>query len=411
MNVPYSDIVVVGGSTAGLRAAEAVTRQAPELSVTVVSNEPYLPYELPPLSKTGLAEPLEIDALIYPIAKTIQGKVNFRLGVSAESLDRKQRLIRLSNGEDLGYRALVISTGCEPFVPPLFAGRENVFTLRRYDDATGLRAALAGDTRSVAVVGAGFIGGEFASTLVKAGREVSLIDMVQHPLGAFGAPIAAAYAQLHQEAGVELHFGAAAVGVEEDDGGRVLVLNDGRRVPADVIVVGVGVRPAVNWLEGAELPYDNGVVADETLRVADGIFAAGDVVRWPNPRFDSLMRIEHWTSAAEQGRAAGINAVHYLQNAQPVPVAVVPYFWSDQHSTRIQFAGYLHGDETLVESSSPEGPLFLYRRGNAVTAVLAFERRAQFVKLRALLRRGLSWEQANSIVPVGQTVTAGGLIR
>ena len=303
---------------------------------------------------------------------------------------------------------MVIATGCEPFVPPLFAGRENVFTLRRFDDAVGLRAALAAEPRSVAVVGAGFIGGEFASTLVKAGREVSLIDMAPHPLGAFGASIATAYAQLHQEAGVGMHFGAAAVGIAEEDDGRVLVLDNGRRVPADVIVVGVGVRPAVDWLETAELPYDNGIVADGTLRVADGIFAAGDVVRWPNPRFDAVMRIEHWTSAAEQGRAAGINAAHYLQNTEPVPVAVVPYFWSDQHGTRIQFAGYLHGDETLVESSTPEGLLFLYRRGDTVTAVMAFERRAQFVKLRALLRRGLSWEQASESVFSDQAVVAGG---
>ena len=409
MSVPYSDVVVVGGSTAGLRAAEAVVRQAPELSVTVISNEPYLPYELPPLSKTGLAESLDIDALIYPIAKSIQGgDVDFRLGTSAESLDRENRVIRLSSGEELGYRAMVIATGCEPFVPPLFAGRENVFTLRRFDDAVGLRAALAAEPRSVAVVGAGFIGGEFASTLVKAGREVSLIDMAPHPLGAFGASIATAYAQLHQEAGVGMHFGAAAVGIAEDDDGRVLVLDNGRRVPADVIVVGVGVRPAVDWLETAGLPYDNGIVADGTLRVADGIFAAGDVVRWPNPRFDAVMRIEHWTSAAEQGRAAGINAAHYLQNTEPVPVAVVPYFWSDQHGTRIQFAGYLHGDETLVESSTPEGLLFLYRRGDTVTAVMAFERRAQFVKLRALLRRGLSWEQASESVFSDQAVVAGG---
>jgi NADPH-dependent 2,4-dienoyl-CoA reductase/sulfur reductase-like enzyme len=394
-----TDVVIVGGSTAGLRAAEAVARHAPELSVTVISDEPHLPYELPPLSKVALDDQLDVDALVYPFAAGLRDQgVDFRLNTRARALDTKSNTVFLSDGE-LTYRALVIATGCEALIPPLFAGRPGVHALRRFEDATALRAAVADPALSVAIVGAGFIGGEFASTLVKAGRTVSLIDLAAKPLGRFGEPVADAYAALHRDAGVGLFLGSGAVDVAEEDRRRSLVLDDGTRVPADVIVVGVGVRPSIDWLRDSGLTFDNGILADATLQAADNVFVAGDVVRWPNARFGTVMRTEHWTSAAEQGRAAGINAVKLIRGSESEDFANVPYFWSDQHGIRIQFSGHLTGDEEIVESRTADGSLFLYRRGEVVTGVLAFERRAQFVKLRALLRRELSWQAVGELIP------------
>lgn len=300
-----TDVVIVGGSTAGLRAAEAVARHAPELSVTVISDEPHLPYELPPLSKVALDDQLDVGALVYPFAAGLRDQgVDFRLNTRARALDTKSNTLFLSDGE-LTYRALVIATGCEALIPPLFAGRPGVHALRRFEDATALRAAVADPALSVAIVGAGFIGGEFASTLVKAGRAVSLIDLAAKPLGRFGEPVADAYVALHRNAGVGLFLGSGVVDVAEEDGRRSLVLDDGTRVPADVIVVGVGVRPSIDWLRDSGLTFDNGILADATLRAADNVFVAGDVVRWPNARFGTVMRTEHWTSAAEQGAPRG----------------------------------------------------------------------------------------------------------
>ncbi|GAA4013205.1 FAD/NAD(P)-binding oxidoreductase [Streptomyces plumbiresistens] len=399
MAVTTTDVVIVGGSTAGLRAAEAVARHAPELSITVISDEPHLPYELPPLSKVALDDRLDVDALVYPFAAGLRDQgVDFRLSTRARALDTKSNTVLLPDGE-LTYRALVIATGCEAVIPPLFAGRPGVHALRRFADATALRAAVADPTLSVAIVGAGFIGGEFASTLVKAGRTVSLIDLAAKPLGRFGEQVADAYVALHRDTGVGLFLGSGVVDIAEEDGRRSLVLADGTRVPADVIVVGVGVRPSIDWLRDSGLTFDNGVLADATLRATDNVFVAGDVVRWPNARFDAVMRIEHWTSAAEQGRAAGLNVVKLIRGSEGEGFTNVPYFWSDQHGVRIQFAGHLTGDEEIVESRTADGSLFLYRRGEVVTGVLAFERRAEFVKLRALLRRELSWQAAGESMP------------
>ncbi|MEH0580387.1 MULTISPECIES: FAD/NAD(P)-binding oxidoreductase [Streptomyces] len=398
MTASTTDVAVVGGSTAGLRAAEAVARHAPELKVTVISDEPHLPYELPPLSKVALHERLDVDTLVYPFATGLRDQgVDFRLNTRAQALDTKANTVLLPDGA-LTYRALVVATGCEPVIPPLFAGLAGVHALRRFEDATALRAAVADPAVSVAIVGAGFIGGEFASTLVKAGRTVSVIDLAAKPLGRFGEPVADAYVALHREAGVGLFLGSGVVDVAEKEGHRSLVLDDGTRVPADVIVVGVGVRPSTDWLQDSGLTFDNGILADATLRAADNVFVAGDIVRWPNARFDTVMRIEHWTSAAEQGRAAGINAVRLLRGSEGEGFTNVPYFWSDQHGVRIQFAGHLTGDEEIVENRAADGSLFLYRRGEAVTGVLAFERRAEFVTLRARLRRELSWQAVGEFV-------------
>jgi NADPH-dependent 2,4-dienoyl-CoA reductase/sulfur reductase-like enzyme len=392
-----SDILIVGGSVAATRAAEAVARHASSLGITVVSDEANPPYERPPLSKIGLREPLELQALCYPVvAKLREQGVTFALDTRAERLDIQGSEVQTSRGP-IQYGSLVIATGCDPVIPPPFAGLDDVFALRSYDDAVSLRRAVADPARSVAIVGAGFIGGEFAATLAKEGRDVALIDLDPKPLGRFGDPVADAYQALHRAAGVTLHLGNAVMDVVEDSGARALRLYDGTRVPADVILLGVGVRPSTTWLEDSGLVLDGGIVCDATLRAAERVYAAGDAVRWPNSRFDATMRVEHWTNAAEQGRVAGLNAVNALAGAPPVECSTVPYFWSDQHGTRIQFAGFLTTADEMFEDRTDEGSLFVYRSGEVVTGVLAFERRAQFVKLRAALRKPLSWRDAREI--------------
>jgi len=389
-----SDIVIVGGSVAATRAAETAAWHAPDLSITVVSDEAVAAYERPPLSKLALDDPVDLAALTYPVVDQLREQgVVFTLGTRAEQLDVAGKRVMTSQGA-IECGAVVVATGCEPVVPPLFAGRPDVYVLRTHADAVGLRRAVADPARTVAVVGAGFIGGEFAATMVKAGREVALIDLDPNPLGRLGPPVAHAYRELHRAAGVHLHFGRAVVDIVEEADGRALRLDDGTTVTADVIVLGVGVRPTTGWLQDSGLTLDGGVVCDETLRAAEGVYAAGDIVRWPNARFGETMRIEHWTNAAEQGRVAGLNAVSTVLGNPAVACSTVPYFWSDQHGVRIQFAGHRTGMEEILEDRNGEGALFLYRSGDRVAGVLAFERRAQFVRLRAALRRPLSWSAA-----------------
>lgn len=393
-----SDVVIVGGSIAALRAAESVSRRAPELSITIVSDEPHPPYERPPLSKIGLHEEFELDALTYPGVGTLQEQgATFLLNTRAEGLDVTARTVQIPGGE-IHFGTLIVATGCEPVVPAMFSGLSDAFSLRRYEDASALRASAADPSKSVAIVGAGFIGGELASTLAKEGRSVSLIDLAAKPLIRFGEAVSNTYEELHRDAGISLHLGSAVVDVVDHDGSRALLLADGTKVPADLIIVGIGVRPSTQWLEGSGLTLENGIVCDSRLSAADRVFAAGDAVRWHNQRFGAEMRIEHWTNAAEQGRVAGLNAANILLGQDPVICANVPYFWSDQHGARIQFAGYLTGEEEIVESRNADGSLFLYKLDGIVTAVLAFERRAQFVRIRTMLKHELSWQAARELV-------------
>jgi NADPH-dependent 2,4-dienoyl-CoA reductase/sulfur reductase-like enzyme len=401
-----SDIVIVGGSVAATRAAEAARRHAPSLSITVVTDESHLPYERPPLSKLPIADAVDLDRLTYPAARTLRDDgVDFMLGARAEALDLEAREVRTSRGV-LGYQALVIATGCEPLIPPLFKDLPDVYALRRYEDAVAVRAAVRDSTKPVAIVGAGFIGGEFAATLAKENRQVALIDLAHHPLGRFGDAVAHRYESLHREAGVTLHLGSAAVAVTEEKR-RSILLYDGTSVPADVIVVGVGVRPSTDWLRGAGLLLEDGIACSADLRAAAGqVYAAGDVVRWPNGRYGTPMRIEHWTTAAEQGRIAGINAANGVLGNPAIECSTVPYFWSDQHGVRIQFAGYRTGEEEIFEHTDEAGSLFVYRRGDEVAGVLAFEQRSLFVRLRAALRTSLSWQQAQEIMGLNPAAPA-----
>ncbi|WP_198024857.1 NAD(P)/FAD-dependent oxidoreductase [Bradyrhizobium sp. Cp5.3] len=392
------DVTIVGGSIAGLRAAQTVVRHAPDLTVAIISDEPHPPYERPPLSKVGLTKPLSLDALIYPAVNDLKSHgVEFMLGTRAEELDVDARTLRHSSGA-LQYRSLVVATGCEAIIPPAFSGQPDVFPLRRYEDATSLRRALADPLKSVAIVGAGFIGGELASMVANEGRQIALVDLARKPLGRFGEAVFRSYEALHRGAGIELYFGEQVVDVVNQGSSRALKLGDGTTVPADVIVVGAGVRPSTAWLNGSGLRVENGILCEGTLRAADHVFAAGDAVRWPNPRWGTDMRVEHWTNAAEQGRVAGINAANDILGSPLEVCANVPYFWSDQHGVRIQFAGHRAGDEEITESRNSGGSLFLYRQGEIVTGVLAFERRADFVKIRTMLKNELSWQAARSLI-------------
>ncbi|GAA4024839.1 FAD/NAD(P)-binding oxidoreductase [Streptomyces plumbiresistens] len=399
------DVVIVGASVAGLHAADAVAKVARGLTVTVIGDEAHPPYDRPPLSKTALPQSLGLDAVrLRSFARLRDEGVDFRLGTRAVGLDAARRELHLERAT-ISYGALVLACGCDPVVPALLSGRPKVVALRRWEDLLSLRAALAGTSVSVAVVGAGFIGGEVTAALKGSGRSVSLIDVSPQPLGRFGAFVAESYTTLHEEAGVAQYFGDGVVEVIETGRGRFLRLSSGAQVPADVIVVGGGARPSTGWLESSGLTLRNGIVCDAELRAHEDVFAAGDVARWFNPRYGTRMRMEHWTNAAEHGRIAGLNAARSVLGDSTEACATVPYFWSDQHGVKLQFAGFLNGDERTLTQRTADGSIVLYGRDDQLVGVLAFEHRSLFVKLRTMLKGMAAWDAAMEIV--GAAISTG----
>ncbi|MGE0297099.1 NAD(P)/FAD-dependent oxidoreductase [Pseudonocardia sp.] len=406
-------LVVVGASLAGLRAVEAARRIGHEGPVTLVGAEEHLPYDRPPLSKAYLdrsAEPPE--SVIFRTEEHLRGElgVELRLGSPATRLDTASRTIRLGDGATLPYDALVIATGGAPRTLPGSEGLAGVHTLRTLDDALAVREALDAGARTV-VVGGGFIGSEVASAARKRDLPATILEALPVPLvRSVGEATGHACARLHDAHGTDLRCGVTVESLESADGRVTGVrLAGGTTVPADLVVVGIGVTPCTGWLRGSGVPLherDGGVVTDATLKALDGVYAAGDVVHFPNPLFDGeLMRLEHWTTAAEQGALAAKNA---LDPGNATELATVPYFWSDLYESRIQFVGVPRGDEirAVSEELGEDRFLALYRRGDRVVGVIGIDRQRQIMKFRRLIQQRASWAEALEFAGVPQPTQA-----
>jgi len=384
-------VVVVGAALAGLRAAQALRRSGFDGRLVVIGEEAEPPYDRPPLSKEVLAgkwDP-ERTRLLRPEDQGLA--IEWRLGHAAAGLDLAGRRVRLAGGESVGFDGLVIATGAFarplPNTPPL-AG---IHLLRTLADCMALRAALDRSPR-VAVIGAGFIGMEVAATCRGRGLAVTVIEALAAPLErGLGARLGAYVGEIHRDQGVELRLSAKVTGFQGANRVEAVALADGTRVAADVVLVGIGAAPATAWLEGSGVELANGVACDASCRVLRAPFAvaAGDVARWPNPRFGETMRIEHWTNATEQ-------ADHAVQTllagaAGGAPFAPVPFVWSDQYDRKIQVAGRIEdADETrIVDGSLAERRfVMLFGRGGRLRGVLGIDRPRLVMKYRALIREG-----------------------
>jgi 3-phenylpropionate/trans-cinnamate dioxygenase ferredoxin reductase component len=363
-------IVIVGASLAGLRAAQAIRKAGHDGRVVVVGAERHAPYTRPPLSKELLAGEHEADRCALPGGDV---DVEWRLGTVATGLDLARREVVLG-AERLGYDRLLIATGARPrHWPGEPIELEGVHMLRDLDDSLALRAALDARPR-LAVVGAGFIGCEVAATARKRGLDVTLIDIADHPMTALGPAVGVRCADLHRARGVELRLGAGVDGFEGAGRLEAVRLADGSRVEADLALVALGAIPNTDWLADSGLELQPGVVCDATLaaRDADGVFCAGDVAAWPHPMADhGIIRIEHWTNAAEQGAAAGRNLL--APPEERAPYNAVPYFWSDQYDVKIQSVGLpARAERVTVLEATPEGDRLVLggeRDGRLVAAI------------------------------------------
>jgi len=390
-------IVIVGASLAGLRCAEALRRQGYAGRLALVGAEHRVPYDRPPLSKEVLrgARDEQSLTLVGPEALPTLA-LDLRLGRAAASLDLAARAVLLEGGEHLRFDGLVIATGATPRRLPRTPPLAGIHVLRTLDDCLRLRGELERGPR-VVVVGAGFIGAEVAATCRQRGLEVTLLETLPVPLGsAVPAAIGETLAAIHRDAGVTLRCGVRVAGFA--GGARVegVRLEDGSLVPADVVVVGIGVTPETRWLEGSGLPLGDGVLCDETLAAgAPGVVAAGDVARWHNPLFGESMRVEHWTNAVEQ---AGAAAERLLAGpAAGKPFAPVPFVWSDQYDRKIQIAGRVSPqDEMRIAHGTLAERRFLalFGRADRLVGALAFNRPRQLVACRKQIREGRRFEDA-----------------
>ncbi len=379
-------VAVVGASLAGLTAARALRKQGYDGRLAVIGEEPHRPYDRPPLSKEFLVGGIDESDLVLETDGEDLG-AEWLLGVRATALDRSDRSVRLSDGRSLRVDGIVVATGAAARTLPGCEGLAGVHTLRTLDDARALRVDLARGGRLV-VIGGGFIGAEVASTAYALGLDVTVVEAAPTPLaGPLGETMGGVVSALHADHGVRLLCGVGVKGLSGAARVDAVLLEDGRSLPADTVVVGVGASPCVDWLVGSGVMLENGVKCGSDGRTSlAAVVAVGDCAAWYDPAVGTHRRVEHWTGAQERP-AAAVAALLSGGAAEPGPVRP-PYFWSDQYGVRIQFTGHAAGaDSVTVEEGAPEDRSFLavYRRAGHPVAVLGMNQPRLFMRWRKQL--------------------------
>jgi NADPH-dependent 2,4-dienoyl-CoA reductase/sulfur reductase-like enzyme len=364
-------VSIVGASAAGLSAAHALRRRGFEGPITVFGDEPEAAYQRPAVSKRLLTSAaLQPDDIRLALGAE---DVRVELGVRATGLDLASRRLHLRDGgrdRTHAMDGLVIATGAVPRTLPMRTP-PGVHVLRTVADAVALRAELAHKPR-VVIVGAGFVGSEVASSCRTLGLDVTLVEASATPMErVLGPQVGAALAGLHRDHGTRLRLGTQVAAFTGRDRVTGVRLADGEVVPADVVVVGVGARPATDWLHGSGLPVQDGVLCGPDLAVADRIVAAGDVARWPHHHDGTLVRVEHWDNAMRQADTAA--ATLLAENGTAPAFTQTTMFWSDQYDCKLQLVGHPRPDDLM---SVAEGDLtrrrcvVVYSRAGRTTAAL-----------------------------------------
>lgn len=330
-----SGFVLIGGGLASAAAAQTLREGDPDSPITVLTDEPELPYERPPLSKGYLLGKADRGSVfVHDQPWYDEQRIEVRTSTQVTGLDPAGRAVLLADGSTVGYRAALLATGSHhPQLPVPGADRPEVFGLRKLAQSDALKAALARAT-NVVVVGAGWIGLEGAAAARTLGKEVAVVETAELPLaGVLGPQVGSLFADLHARHGVRFHFGAQVAGI--DDAG--VSLQDGTVLPADLVLVGIGARPLTGLAEAAGLKVDNGVLVDSLLRTsAEGLWAAGDVMNAEHPLLGRRIRVEHWANALNSGKAAGRSMLGAGQ-----PYDRVPYFFSDQFDLGMEYSGFV----------------------------------------------------------------------
>lgn len=374
--------MIVGGGLAAARTAEQLRRSEYSGPITIVSDEVHLPYDRPPLSKEVLRKEVD-DTALKPRQWYDDNDITLRLGSAARSLDTAAQTLTLEDGTTLGYDELVIATSLVPRRIPTIPDLDGIRVLRTFDESLALREHASAAQRAV-IIGAGFIGCEVAASLRSLGVDVVLVEPQPTPLAAvLGEQIGELVARLHRAEGVDVRLGVGVAQVRGDTHVEAVVLTDGTELAADVVVIGIGSRPATDWLEGSGVAIDSvdrGVLCDEAGRTsAPNVWALGDVASWRDAT-GHQGRVEHWSNVADQARVV----VPAMLGKEVPPVVVVPYFWSDQYDVKIQCLGEPEADD-IVHIVEDDGRKFLayYERDGALVGVVGGGMPGKVMKTRA----------------------------
>jgi 3-phenylpropionate/trans-cinnamate dioxygenase ferredoxin reductase component len=384
-------VVIVGGGPAGWSCAFALRERGHAGPITCVCAEPRHPYDRTMVSKDCLRwRPEEHELSLSPRDAYDDAALTMRLGVRATAIDPSSHRVRLDDGEELPYDALVLATGGRPLVPPSLAG-PGIHVLRELADAERLAEDLAGAER-LAIVGGGFIAGEVATAAVARGLEVVMLEALDAPLArVVGPEVGERVAELHRRAGVDVRVRALARTITPSRDGFVVELLDGAAVSAGVVVVATGMEPAVGWLQGTPgISLDGGVVTDEFCATgAPDVYAAGDCARWLNRRTGALSRVEHWDTAVRHGQAVAASITGAAE-----PFVPVPFVWSMQYGARLQWVGEAEGwDQVVVENAgAPEGLVARYLRDGELCAGFAIDAPRAIAAMRRELTRAYRTE-------------------
>lgn len=378
-----ASIVIVGGGASAFASVEMLRRRGYEGRVTVISSDDAAPIDRPNLSKAYLAgRAPEAWLPLGPGSFWKDNRIDLLLNTTAVNLDLTARTVELHDGSTLSYDRLLLATGAEPLrleIPG--ADLPHVYTLRSFTDGRQL-AEQAKTARRAVVLGASFIGLEVAASLRSRGIEVHLVAPERRPLErVFGAEMADFLRSLHQAHGVVFHLGDKAAEIRRDS----VTLESGKAIEADLVVAGIGVRPRIELASRAGLSVNHGVVVNNLLQTsALGVFAAGDIARWPDPYSGDMIRVEHWNVAQRQGQTAARNMLGEYQ-----PFKAVPFFWTKQYDLRVNYVGHAEKwDELVVEGSIPDRNCLLsFKRSGRTLAFASISRDAQSLESEITLER------------------------
>ncbi|MFF2728619.1 NAD(P)/FAD-dependent oxidoreductase [Streptomyces sp. NPDC058008] len=383
------DVVIVGAGMAGVQTAVALREQGFTGPVTLIGAEPHQPYDRPPLSKAVLLGKAEDSAFDVDFEAL---DITLRLGLDVSGLRSGAHELDTPEGP-VGYGVLVLATGAEPAALPGSEGVPGVHLLRTLDDAARLRPVLERQ-HDVVVVGAGWIGAEFATAARAAGCAVTVVEAAGRPLaGTLPAEVAAPMAGWYAESGAELITGARVDRVRQG----AVHLADGRVIPAGAVVVGIGARPATGWLtdSGIALGADGSVTTDSSLRTSlPDVYAVGDCASFPSARYGERLLVHHWDNALQGPRTVAAA----LAGGAASSYDPVPYFWSEQFGRFVQYAGHHTGADTLLWRGDPADPSWtvLWLRHGVLVAVLAVGRPRDLAQGRKLVEAGARIDPARA---------------
>lgn len=374
MNTRY---LLIGGGLASSQAAKMIRRKDPEGSILLVTNEAFLPYDRPPLSKEFLRGEKTADQITYDSSAALEGlNVQYRLEATVERLDLEQKQAVLASGETIGFEKALIATGGRPIRLPLpGADLPDVFYLRNQDDAAAIGAAARAGKRAV-LIGAGFIGIEVAASLTKMGVQVTVVETAAHIWARFADATLAGYFQTYcTEKGITFLTNDTVTEIQGSGHVSGVVTKSSKQLPCDFVCIGVGIKPNVELAQVSGLDVTNGIVVNEHLQTSHpDVYAAGDVVNYYDPIFEKRRRVEHWGHAEHCGQIAGMNMAGENHSYN-----LLSYVWSDIFDLHLEFAGdESEHDQVLIRGNMADHTfILLFLKNHVLTAYFAVNTNAR----------------------------------